>query len=186
MYGTFLPPYYIGYDHTSPYVMSAGRFAQGLLGHLVSPNRGVFVFSPVLVFALPGIVWALRSRGPHAAFYRTLGLIVIVHWIMISVMARKWWAGWSFGPRHVVEIFPLLIILLVPAIDAFRASSRRTQTLVAPLAAAAFAWSLFVAVHGATSTAPQGWSASPQNVDDHPERVWDWHDMQILRGTAWR
>ena len=181
MYGMPLPPYYVSYDHTAPYVMSVGRFAQGLIGHLVSPNRGVFVFTPILIFSVWGMARALRSRTPDTALDRTLALAVLAHWIMISVLARKWWAGWSFGPRHVVEIFPLLVVLLVPAIDAWRASSRRTRTLVAPLAAATLAWSLFVAVRGATAHGPISWNRLPENVDEHPERVWDWRDLQILR-----
>jgi hypothetical protein len=181
MYGMPLPPYYVSYDHTSPYVMSVGRFAQGLVGHLVSPNRGVFVFTPILVFSVWGMAHALRSRAPDAALHRTLALAVLAHWIMISILARKWWAGWSFGPRHVVEIFPLLVVLLVPAIDALRASSRRTRALIVPLAAATLAWSLFVAVRGATAHGPIAWNRLPQNVDEHPERVWDWRDLQILR-----
>jgi hypothetical protein len=186
MYGALLPPYYVSYDRTAPYVMSPLRFAEGLAGHLVSPNRGLFVFTPILGFSLWGMARVLRSRAPLAPFYRTLSLAVVAHWLTISIMARKWWAGWSFGPRHVVEILPLLVVLLVPAIDAFRASPRLVRALVTPIGAAALAWSLFVAIHGATSPAPQAWNASPESVDEHPERIWDWHDMQILRGTAWQ
>src|SRR6202795_3142869 len=38
------------------------RFGEGLLGNLFSPSRGLFVFSPVLLFALSGFVVALRDR----------------------------------------------------------------------------------------------------------------------------
>lgn len=186
MYGEPLPPYYTRYDHTSAYVLSATRFAQGLVGHLVSPNRGVFVFSPILLLSVYGMVAAWTSPDRHAPLYRALAVAVVVYWVTISLIARKWWAGWSFGPRHVVEIFPLLVILLVPAIQAMRTWSRRARVTLAPFAAAALAWSLFVAIHGATSSAPGVWNHDPQDVDLHPERVWDWHDMQILRGAPWR
>jgi hypothetical protein len=165
--------------------MTAAGFAEGLAGHLVSPNRGLFVFTPVLVFSLWGMLHAFRAEMPHAALYRTLTLIVVAHWVFVSVVARRWWGGWSVGPRHLVEIYPLLIVLLVPALDAFARASRRVRTLVAPAAAAALAWSLFVAVHAATSPAPADWNAGPANVDEHHERVWDWTDLQILRGTRW-
>jgi hypothetical protein len=186
IYGAILPPYYTGYDASSPYVMSPARFAEGLAGYLVSPHRGVFVFTPILAFSLWGMALSIRSRAPHASFYRMLALAVVVHWLMISVMARKWWGGWSLGPRHVAEVFPLLVVLLVPAVDAARAASARLRLLLAPAAALALGWSLFVAVHGATSNAPQRWNSVPTNVDQHPERLWDWSDLQILRGTAWK
>ena len=183
-YGTPLPPYYWSYDVTSPYVMSARRFAAGLAGHLLSPNRGLLVFMPIFVFSLWGMAQTWHSRAPQAALYRALALAVVVHWVMISVLARKWWAGWSFGPRHLAEMVPVLVVLLVPAIDGARTASRRARALLAPLALVALAWSLFVAVHGATSLAPSAWNATPVNVDEHPERVWDWHDLQALRGTG--
>jgi hypothetical protein len=185
MYAAPLPPYYWSYDATSPYAMSLGRFAEGLVGHLVSPNRGVFVFAPIVAFSVWGMAAARRSEARHAALFRTLALAVIAHWLVISVMARKWWAGWSFGPRHVVETFPLMILLLVPALDAMRAAPRPVRVTLAPLGAAALAWSLFAAVHGARSPEPSAWSAIPRSVDAHPERVWDWRDMQILRGAGW-
>ena len=186
MYGTPLPPYYWSYDHTSPYVMSLGRFADGLAGHLVSPNRGVFVFAPILGFAVWGMYLTSRPAAPHPWLYRTLSLIVVTHWVMISVMARKWWGGWSFGPRHFVEMVPLLVVLLVPAVDAFRTAPRAAQAVLAPVAVAALGWSLFVAVHGATSPAPIAWNYEPSNVQHHPERIWDWNDLQVLRGVARR
>jgi hypothetical protein len=186
MFGTVLPPYYWSYDHSGPYVMSLGRFAEGLAGHLVSPNRGVFVFAPILLFAVWGM-WRTRHQvGPQAPLYRTLSLIVVTHWVMISLLARRWWGGWSYGPRHFAEMLPLLVVLLVPAIDAFRAAPRSVRAAWAPVVAAALGWSVFVAVHGATSPAPIAWNHTPTRVERHPERLWDWRDLQALRGVAWR
>jgi hypothetical protein len=186
-YGTPLPPYYLSFDDSSPYRMSVGRFATALAGHLVSPNRGLFVFTPVLAFSVYGMVRAFRApAGPHAALQRTLALAVVAHWLVISVLARKWWAGHSFGPRHLVELCPLLVVLLLPALDGVATWPPARRALAVPFAAVALAWSAFVAVHGATSPAPHEWSALPANVDERPARVWDWSDLQMLRGVRVR
>jgi hypothetical protein len=35
---------------------------------------------------------------------------------------------------------------------------------------------------GATNWDVHYWNTVPVNVDDYPERVWDWGDIQFLRG----
>lgn len=186
MYGTLLPPYYLGLHAQDPEArmrISAAP-ARALLGNLVSPNRGLFVFVPVFVFSLWGIVCAFRSGGRHAALLRTLAIVVVTHWVMISLAGQKWWAGWSFGPRNFMDVLPLFVVLLVPAIDALGELPARARAAVTSAATLALAWGLFVAVYGANSMAPQLWNDRPANVDLQPERIWAWHDMQILRGTG--
>jgi hypothetical protein len=184
MYGAPIPPYYL---ETAPgYHRGQAFLGEPLIGHLVSPNRGLFVFMPVLAFSIWGMVRAFRSEGEHAALWRTLAVIVIAHWVVVSVMARGWWGGWAFGPRHLMEVVPLLVVLLVPALEGFALLRQRVRLLLAPLVAATLWWSLFVAVHGANSVAPHTWNSTPNSIDEHPERVWDWKDMQILRGAMLR
>ena len=185
MYGALLPPYYRGFQPQT--VRIAGLIwdpFSALVGNLVSPNRGLFVFVPVFVFSVWGIVHAFRSNGRHTALLRALAIVVVAHWVMISSLGSKWWAGWSFGPRNFMDVLPLFVVLLVPAIDAFGELPARARAAVGSLASLAVAWSLFVAVYGANAMAPQFWSFQPVNIDLHPERVWEWRDMQIMRGTG--
>jgi len=185
MYGTLLPPYYRGFQTQSPTGITGNPVpSEALLGNLVSPNRGLFVFVPVFVFSLWGIVHAFRSGIRHTVLLRTVAIVVVAHWVMISTLCGKWWAGWSFGPRNFMDILPLFVVLLAPAIDALGRLPARARAVVTTLAALAVAWGLFVAVYGANAMAPHLWSAQPLDIDLHPERLWDWHDMQILRGTG--
>ncbi|MGZ3490555.1 MAG: hypothetical protein ACXU9S_03735, partial [Gemmatimonadaceae bacterium] len=39
---------------------------------------------------------------------------------------------------------------------------------------------------GATRLAVHDWNDGPPNVDLAPERVWDWRDVQYLRGLQGR
>jgi hypothetical protein len=185
MYGALLPPYYVGVHTQSGRAMSVTGFAPwALLGNLVSPNRGLFVFAPVVAFALWGMVRAVRRPGRHAGLLRLLAVVVVVQWVVISSIARNWWAGWSFGPRNFMEAFPLWIVLLVPAIDGIAALPARSRRFVAGAGGVALAWSLFVAVYGANAWEPHVWNAQPVPIQERPERLWDWRDMQILRGTG--
>jgi hypothetical protein len=42
-------------------------------------------------------------------------------------------------------------------------------------------WSVFVQAVGAFYYPNGNWDATPQNVDEHPERLWNWNDSQIGR-----
>ena len=85
-------------------------FSEGLPGVLVSPSRGLFVYSPVLLFSLVGMIMVWR-RGP--ALWRALSLgsplviLVISQWL-------TWWGGHSWGPRLLADIDPILCFLLYP------------------------------------------------------------------------
>ena len=49
VYKSLLPPYYFEGAFSA-----RTMFTEGLLGNLFSPSRGLFIFSPVLLFALSG------------------------------------------------------------------------------------------------------------------------------------
>src|SRR6185503_12076619 len=56
IYGAMLPPYY-----RPQRLFNLTWFLDALAGHLISPARGVFVFSPVLLFAFSGFALAMRD-----------------------------------------------------------------------------------------------------------------------------
>jgi hypothetical protein len=84
--------------------------SEGLPGVLVSPSRGLFVYSPVLLFSLAGIALVWR-RGP--ALWRALSLGVP---LVIVAIAKwlTWWGGHSWGPRLLADITPILCFFLYP------------------------------------------------------------------------
>src|SRR5207237_6410663 len=74
---------------------------QGLAGLLLSPARGLFVYSPVLLFSIVGLAGAWRKGGD--GLLRALGvgavLVVLVH--------ARWWAWWggaTYGPRLLADL----------------------------------------------------------------------------------
>ncbi len=81
----------------------------GVVGLLFSPARGLFVFSPFLLFLPLGLRHTLRESR-----VRALGLLVLV-----AVLAQlglyatlDWRAGWSWGPRYLTDMLPLLVWML--------------------------------------------------------------------------
>ena len=100
----------------------------GLPGLLVSPTRGLLVFSPFLIFVGVGLAQRLRtpsSRGLAIA----LSAAVVAQLLLYS--QADWRAGVSWGPRWLVDVLPILIWMLAPAPEVLRPRAR--QVLVATM-----------------------------------------------------
>ena len=127
----------------------SGSFLHGLLGNLVAPGRGLFVYSPVLLFAVAGAV--IGWRNP------------LMRWCAIAAAAdvilfarfNGWSGGQSFGPRLLSELLPLLAVLLVPALD--RISGTRWRIVFG----IALGWSVAVQLLAAATPAHTWFDARP-------------------------
>lgn len=180
VWGEVIPPYY----NPSRIAVSSTVW-QALAGNLFSPARGLFVFSPVLLLALPGFYLAFRTRDDRPLGFALLAAVV-VHWIVVSRFPH-WWGGHSFGPRFMSDILPFLMVALAFTLQ-------RAEALEAPrfgivLATFVTLSMISVAIHsqGAIKGAGSRWNYIPNNIDRHPERLWDWHDPQFLAGFRdWR
>lgn len=164
-------PFY--YDRAR--LTASGTFLEGLAGNLISPQRGLLVWSPIVVLAVAGVVIAWRRRAVDAL---TVGLVagVVLYWLVISTL-DPWWAGFSTGPRLFTDVLPLLVVLALPAVDALR----RPRWVPGVGVAALLAFSLFTNHRGATRFETQIWNATPVDIHQDPERAWDWDDLQFLR-----
>ena len=148
----------------------------GLAGLLVSPSRGLFVYSPILLITLLGIGPALR-QGPHRRVFAWLGGGLGASLLVLSTYSL-WFAGISFGPRLLTDFMPAVVLFLVPAWP--RLESRRSLAAVATLL---FAVSVGVQVVGAfyyPSPRDLDWNSSPGDVS-LKQRLWSWQDTQLER-----
>jgi hypothetical protein len=97
---------------TSAAKLGSGRVLDGIPGLLVSPGRGLLLYSPVLLFSIAGAV-----IGRRQALYRWCA-VAFVAYVIVVANVDVWWGGESFGARKLAEALPLLAVLLVPAVDA--------------------------------------------------------------------
>ena len=92
---------------------SLGRFSEpwgsGHLGLLVSPGKGLLVFTPVALVAMAGLVTAARRGEPWLA--STLGTAALAHWVLMGRWS-EWHGGECFGPRMMTDALPLLFVFL--------------------------------------------------------------------------
>jgi hypothetical protein len=90
-------------------------FLYGWLGVLISPSKGLFTYSPVLLFAVVGIflIWKKKSEPllKYLGFGPFLVLILYGKW-------HFWWGGETYGPRLVTDITLFLSLYIYPIWDA--------------------------------------------------------------------
>ena len=139
----------------------ATPFWEGALGLLISPGRGLFAYSPFLIFSLFG-VWSIW-RTPAYRFLRPWTVAVLLVWL-VHFHYYDWWGGWGFGYRPIVDTVPLLIIFLVPLVSA---GMLRTA-LPATLFFVFLCWSIVVQAYGAWTFEPTAWNGRHIYVVEEP------------------
>ncbi|MBE0429019.1 MAG: hypothetical protein IBX61_04005 [Thermoleophilia bacterium] len=180
IYGQLVSPYYspdrLGTTSGIP------RFLVGLAGTTISPGRGLFLFSPVLLLSLAGIYLKVRSRR----FYRLdyfLAAIILLHWFSISSV-MQWWGGHSYGPRFFADMIPFFIYFLIPVFERISSlKSRLTTSAAWSLVAVLVLFSVFVQFRGATCSQVQSWNVRPE-IHENRERLWDYGDISYLSGIG--
>ena len=179
-FGRALPGYYQA-DR-----LSFETFWLALAGNLISPSRGLLIFVPVLFF----VAYLLLRYRAGLAVPRlvTLGLcVVVVHLIVISGFSH-WYGGHCFGPRFSTGLVPWLSLLGTAAVAARRrrreaeagTASRRRWRVEWTFGAILLLCSMTINGLGATAHRTWLWNIRPVDVDQKPERVWDWGDPQFL------
>ena len=147
---------------------------QRAFGLLLAPSRGLLVYSPALLFAVPGVFLAWRA-GSWArvllaswvgAFFMTWTLFA--HW-------PCWWAGWCYGPRFFTETMPLLCLLTAFgfALRTARWQRHATSALIA----------LSILIHGLGAFGHSGytpWHLRRHQTDEQTgPAMFDLRDSQI-------
>jgi hypothetical protein len=85
-----------------------GNIIPGAFGLLASPNRGLFVFSPILllVFALP---WCWKALPlPVRSLLTGLAPGAILYYLLIARLRNWCAAGW--GPRYLLPVMPIIFV----------------------------------------------------------------------------
>ena len=105
-----------------------GDLLTGVAGFLFSPGKSIFLFSPVLVFAVLGFPAMWRKRRIDALM--VLGVFTL--FLLVHGSLDDWHADWGWGPRYAVFVTPLLWLPAVFAIDRWdsRAALRKAGTIL--------------------------------------------------------
>ncbi len=147
----------------------------GFAGLLLSPSRGLLIYSPIVAVAALGWSAADASWRSVCRWCAAAAACEFVLYGSYSV----WWGGHTYGPRYMLDVLPLLVPMAVEGVRRIRWPS-----IGGSLAVAALAWSIGVSALGAFVYPNEQWNIDPVDVDRAHTRLWQWDDSQIAR--AWR
>ena len=175
-----------------PNYFAAGRlrfetFTTAFLGNLISPSRGLLIHVPVLLFVAYLLARYRREIAlPNLAIMAAT--VIMFHLIVVSGFS-PWWGGHCFGPRYSTGLIPWFVLLAILGLNArlaqlakrgavipFRAGQKGERLLGGTL----LILSIIINGIGANSDAAARWNTRPVNIDQQPERVWDWSSPQFL------
>lgn len=132
---------------------------EGAAGLLISPSRGLLVFSPFLALSFWGV-----ARLWKEAKYEPFQPIAIAAVLTLALQCKwfDWWGGWTYGYRPWLEAVPVLALCLLPVIESV---FRRRWTGV--LFSIALCWSIFVQGLGAFAY-DKSWNARELRAVQNP------------------
>jgi hypothetical protein len=147
---------------------------EGLAGLLISPSRGLFVYSPFLMFAAFGVctIWKDIAFARFRPVTLSAGVLVV-----IAAKWFDWWGGWCYGYRPIVDLAPFLVLFLIPVMPYILNVLWRRA-----LFAVFLVCSISVQFVGAFSYDLISWNDRNGMNIDRPEfrsRLWSLEDNQI-------
>lgn len=176
IYGSLNSPYYAT-DRLLG--RSAETIMLALAGNIISPARGILIFSPVLLLSFAGMIIKVRRR----TFERLdlfLVLIILLHWLTISLVT-EWWGGHSFGPRFFTDMMPLMFYFMIPVFQIVPELRGWHKGAVVGAITVLALFSVFVHFRGSTCAQVQDWNIHP-DIQANQWRLWDWEDIPYLSG----
>jgi len=104
----FGDPFQFGYSETFD-----GSLLAGLAGFLGSADRSIFLFAPPLIALFWGFPPFVRRHG--ALGWRLLAIAAFT--LLLYALWPVFWGGPVWGPRYVLPVLPLLMLLTMPAVE---------------------------------------------------------------------
>jgi hypothetical protein len=138
-------------SYLAPYLNNAPIFAKGGVAFaigwapltpfrmLFTDDRGIFIWTPVMLIGIIGFIFALVRRRSDRLFYAQVGGMQLA-FVCFHFLVPEWWAGGSFSSRFFTSMFPMVAIGLGEAL-----MQRRKLTYV--LATLCALWTLYLCIN---------------------------------------
>jgi len=93
-------------------------FFEALIGPLFSPGKSIFIYSPILVLSILGLIKYWDIAWPVWVY---LILLIIGQALFYD---DEWWGFINWGLRFILPAIPLLMIAAIPVIDSWLTSKK--------------------------------------------------------------
>ena len=102
----------------------------GLYGLFLSPGKSLFLFAPLVLLAVAGLGPLWRQSRPLAG---VSGGCIMAYALFLA-RHTQWEAGYSWGPRYLLPVVPLLLVGMAPLLrDADRSWPRKALVVLCVL-----------------------------------------------------
>jgi hypothetical protein len=139
----------------------------GIAGLLVSPSRGLFVYTPAFI----ALALLLRRTWRAQPAFLRLQLAGVVALILVLSRYYGWYGGMCFGYRMLADAAPALCLLSLPVYEALTRVRRRAYLVAVGL-------SVIIHALGAYNYSVVDWDAHP-DIDRNRHRLWSISDSQL-------
>jgi len=123
MVGTLKPLYMIPSAYNYPGSEFQGGGAAGIFSpvyplqyafHALFGYRGIFLYSPILIPAVGGMIWYIRhgERWAKIAALTTCGGFITT--LLFYILFTHNFGGWSYGFRYMAPVMPAIVFFLGP------------------------------------------------------------------------
>ncbi len=113
---------YFSYGNDERFFFSDPAIIKGLF----SWRKGLFIYTPLMIFAFAGIIALWIRRSPHAlpvTLFVPLNIYIIFSWWC-------WWYGGGFGQRAFIDSYALMAVAAASLLSLASASSIRAIRIV--------------------------------------------------------
>lgn len=125
--------------------LNTRKLIQGLYILIVSDERGILYYQPIVIIGILGILMLYRRRQFYNELLLTVSIISVN--FLIYMMFGDPWGGWSYGPRYLIPATSLLCIFIGPFI-----TLTTKKFIYSPLILLLALYSLFVSTLGVVTT----------------------------------
>ncbi len=115
----------------------------GLNTLLIAPDKGIFIYTPIYILGIIGIIFALRKINLEKSILISLAIVNLIFY-------SSWgdpWGGWAFGPRYLIPSMAFLSCFI-----AMFLVETRYKIIVRLLAFFLLCYSVAVSLLGALTT----------------------------------
>ena len=97
----------------------------GILGALISPEKSIFLFDPLLILSLLLAVFLWRRMAPEIRAYLAAGFILVALYILFYAKFYDWSGDFAWGDRYVSTAVQLVAFISVPLLLRHRTEAGR-------------------------------------------------------------
>ena len=138
---------------------------RGVADLLISPGRGILVFTPLLLVAALGVPWLFR-RAPGLVVSQAVSILIV---LLFDATLTNFPGLIAWGPRFLVPVLPIALLPLIGVLVRWR-DVRLITRVISMVLIAASAVIQIVAV-----CLPTAYLDYFNDSLDHPRRIEAWH-----------